>query len=145
MIRDTSFQRTNLHWKSSRGHSLPIGILKPRPSIRAYRLIVCRFIRTRAFSVGMVPYADFFNHDPTMKDSNYYYDKVDDMFKVLASKDYNVGDEVMITYLGVSARSTIMNSIFLLTIEICRVDSACQILVYSTITDSLCLMLLKIQ
>lgn len=42
-----------------------------------------------------------------MKDSNYYYDKVDDMFKVLASKDYNIGDEVMITYLGVSSRSKI--------------------------------------
>jgi hypothetical protein len=56
--------------------------------------------RTRSFTVGLVPYADFFNHDPTMKEGNYYYDKVDDMFKVFASKDYDQGDEVMITYLG---------------------------------------------
>jgi hypothetical protein len=58
-------------------------------------------LRTRSFTVGLVPYADFFNHDPTMKEGNYYYDKVDDMFKVFASKDYDQGDEVMITYLGV--------------------------------------------
>lgn len=64
-------------------------------------LIVYLYIRTRSFSVGMVPYVDFFNHDPTMREGNYYYDKAEDMFKVFAGKDYNIGDEVMITYLGV--------------------------------------------
>jgi hypothetical protein len=49
-----------------------------------------------------VPYADFFNHDPTMKQGNYYLDRVDNKFKVFASRDYNTGEEVMITYYGVS-------------------------------------------
>lgn len=71
-----------------------------------------------------------------MKEGNYYYDKVDDMFKIFASKDYEKGEEVMITYLGVRSGS----NYFLATYLYFREDLAYQTLVYSIIMDSSCLL-----
>lgn len=36
-----------------------------------------------------------------MKESTYYYDRASDTFKVFATREYDIGDEVMISYLGV--------------------------------------------
>jgi hypothetical protein len=48
----------------------------------------------------LVPFADLVNHRSELDgtDSNYYYDKETDTFKVIVNEHYKKGDEVFISY-----------------------------------------------